>query len=98
MSGLLIAFFTLWATMGYSPYVHPSLNLVAKASQLNLFLLLLVALLLKVNIDGEGSARFFGGIVSALCVLPVALPMLLRLYMRVGGGGLEARSMMRDNA
>ena len=97
-TGLLMAFFTLLATMGYSPYAQPSLNFVAKATQLHLFLLLLVALLLKLNVDGEGDARFFGGIVSALCVLPVAMPMLLRLYMRFGGGGLEARSLMRDNA
>ena len=96
--GLLIAFVTLLATMGYTPYVHPSLNMVAKATQLNLFFLLLVALLLKVNLDGKGDSHFFSGIVSVLCVLPVAMPALLRLYMRFGGGGLEARSLMRDNS
>ena len=95
--GLLMAFITLLATMGFTPYVHPSLNLVAKATQLNLFFLLLVALLLKLNVDGEGGSFFFSGIVSALCVLPVAIPLLLRLYMRLGGGGLEARALMRDN-
>jgi len=59
-------------------------------------LLLLVAVLLKLNVDGEGDAHFFGGVVTALCVAPVALPLAMRLYLRFMGGGLEARALVRD--
>jgi hypothetical protein len=55
------------------------------------------ALLLKVNLDGEGDARFFTGIVGALCLLPVCLPVLLRVYARLSGGGLDARAITKDN-
>ena len=50
------------------------------------------------NLHGEADAHFFSGIVGALCLLPVCLPVLTRLYVRVRGGGLEARTIMRDNA
>ena len=96
--GLLLAFVTLIATMQVRPYAHDTLNLVGQAAQLNLFLLLLVAVLLKLNVDGEGDARFFDGIVSALCIVPVALPVAMRLYLRFVGGGLESRALVRDAA
>ena len=124
--GLLLAFTMLLATMQLQPYVHPTLNLVAKAAQLNLFLLLLVGVLLKLNIDGEGDAHFFSGIVTALCVVPIGMPFLIHMYLRFvvralaaditalpaclridvlypllhcsQGGGLEARSLVRDSA
>ena len=96
--GLLLAFTTLLATMQIRPYAHSTLNVVGQGAQLNLFLLLLVALLLKLDVDGQGDARFFGGIVSALCVAPVALPLAIRLYLRFVGGGLEARALVKDGA
>jgi hypothetical protein len=55
--GLLLAFVMLLATMQLRPYAHPTLNLVAQSAQLNLFLLLLVGVLLKLNIDGEPHGR-----------------------------------------
>ena len=94
--GLLLAFVMLLATMQLRPYAHPTLNLVAQSAQLNLFLLLLVGVLLKLNIDGEGDAHFFSGLVTALCIVPIGMPFLIRMYLRFVGGGLEARSLVRD--
>ena len=96
--GLLLAFAMLLATMQLRPYAHPTLNLVAQSAQLNLFFLLLVAVLLKLDIDGEGDGNFFSGIVTALCIVPIGMPFLIRLYLRFVGGGLEARSLVRDTA
>ena len=58
--------------------------------------LLLVALLLKVNLDGTGDARFFSGILGTLIILLLVLPLATRFYLRFQGGGLEGRSLMRD--
>ena len=89
----------LLATMQLRPYAHPTLNLVAQSAQLILLLLLLVGVLLKkLNVDGGGDRHFFSGIVSALCIIPVGMPFLIRVYLRVVGGGLEARSLVRDSA
>ena len=96
VAGLLIAFAALFATLSLAPYAQPQLNVVGQAAQLHLFFLLFVALLLKLDVDGEGDASFFHGIVVALCVVPVLLPMALRLYLRFVGGGLEARALVRD--
>jgi hypothetical protein len=52
--------------------------------------------LLKLDIDSEGDAPFFSGLVSALCIIPVGMPLLIRMYLRFIGGGLEARSLVRD--
>ena len=86
----------LLATVQLRPYAHPTLNLVAQSAQLNLFLLLLVGVLLKLNIDGEGDSHFFSGIVTALCIVPIGMPFLIRMYLRFVGGGLAARSLVRD--
>ena len=94
--GLLLAFVGLLTTLRLEPYAHRSLNAVGAATQLNLFLLLLVALLLKVNLDGAGDARFFSGILGTLIILPLVLPLATRFYLRFQGGGLEGRSLMRD--
>lgn len=96
--GLLIAFVTLLATMSFAPYAQSKLNFIGQATQLHLFFLLLVALLLKLNVDGERDSGFFGGIVVALCVVPVLLPLAMRLYLRFVGGGLEARALVRDGS
>lgn len=54
-----------------------------------------LAVLLKVNIDGDSSASFFAGIVGALTVVPVVLPIVMRLYVRMGGFGSGARDLKR---
>jgi hypothetical protein len=48
-------------------------------------------------VDGEGDNRFFGGIVIAVCAVPIVMPLMMRLYLRFVGGGLEARALMRDS-
>ena len=95
--GLLLAFVMLLANLKVQPYAVRSLNGVNQAAQVNLFCVLLVALLLKVNLDGEGDKRFFTGVVGALTLLPTCLPVLLRLYARLGGGGIDARNAVRDS-
>ena len=55
------------------------------------------ASLSQLNVDGEADSNFFGGIVIAVCTVPVMLPLLMRLYLRFIGGGLEARALMRDS-
>jgi hypothetical protein len=84
--------------MSFAPYAQSKLNFIGQATQLHLFFLLLVALLLKLNVDGERDSGFFGGIVVALCVVPVLLPLAMRLYLRFVGGGLEARALVRDGS
>ena len=95
--GLLMAFVTLLLSVRMRPYAAHALNGVSSATQISLFFVLLVALLLKVNVDGEGDARFFSGIVGALCLVPVCMPVALRLYARFGGEGSEARAIVREN-
>ena len=51
----------------------------------------------QLNVDGEQDSNFFGGIVIAVSALPVVLPIFMRLYLRFVGGGLEARSLVRDS-
>ena len=92
--GLLVAFFTLLATLHFAPYAERNLNLVGQAVQANLFFVLFVGLLLKLDIDGEADSRFFAGIVSTLCVIPVALPVALAAYTRFVGGGIAARGIV----
>jgi len=50
------------------------------------------------NLDGEGDSSFFGALVGVLFLVPLAIPLALRVYMRFGGGGLEARALVRDNS
>ena len=64
--------------------------------QLNLFFVLFVALLLKVDLDGQGSARFFGGIVAVMAILPIALPLVMRAYIQMYGS-LEMRMLVKDS-
>jgi hypothetical protein len=51
----------------------------------------------QVNLDGEGDATFFTGIVATMSIVPIALPVVLQLYIRFFGG-LDARMMMGDNS
>ena len=65
-------------------------------AQLNLFFFLLVALLLKVNLDDSGDSRFYVGIVGALSIFPLSMPMVVTLYMRSRRTGLEGRMLAKD--
>jgi hypothetical protein len=92
--GLLVAFSALIANIKRKPYAQDAFNFVNQVAQFNLFAFLFVALLLKVNLDGDGSRFFFTGIVGALTVLPVLVPVLLQAYIRLGGfGGVDAREL-----
>ena len=53
------------------------------------------AVLLKVNVDGDSSASYFAFIVGSLTVLPIVLPIAMRLYVRLGGFGSGARDLKR---
>ena len=64
------------ARCGVDQHACAQVNVIA---QLNLFSLLFCALLLKVNLDGQQNATFFGGLVAVLMILPVLLPMIMRV-------------------
>ena len=98
VAGLLIAFFALLLNMQMSPFAEDALNTVNTLAQLNLFFFLLVALLLKVNLDGEGDARFYTGIVGFLSIFPISMPMVISFYMRSRRTGLEGRMLVKDAA
>ena len=83
--GCLVALFALLANIKLKPFAERSLNFVNQMAQLTLFLFLFVALLLKVNLDGDSSATFFTSIVVFLSVLPVVLPFGLQAYIHLGG-------------
>ena len=97
--GLLIAFSMLIADLVFAPCSTAALNTFNQMSQVNLFMILLVALLgggvsvvllLKVNLDGDSSASFYSGIVSFLSIAPVALPSAMSLYLKFVVRDLEA--------
>ena len=67
--GLLLAFFALTFNMRLKPYSDGGLNFVSQISQLNLLAFLFVALLLKVNLDGEGDNTFFSFIVGIMSIV-----------------------------
>ena len=122
--GLLLAFVALMANMRLKPYADRGLNFVSQTSQLNLFFFLFVALLLKVNLDGQGDAHFFAFIVGILSIVrprcmsraqlrgqlreltacalllpqvPIALPIIIKLWIQLYGGGTAAK-MVRATA
>jgi len=96
--GILVAFVALIGNIKLKPFSEPSLNLVNQIAQVNLFCFLFVALLLKVNLDGDGSARFFTGIVGAMTLLPVLLPVGLQAYIKLGGFSSEESHDLKDAA
>ena len=49
-----------------------------------------MALLLKVNLDGEGGSGFFSFIVGIMSIVPIALPILIKLWLHFYGN-LEAK-------
>ncbi len=89
--GLLLAFCALLFNVRLKPYAEDGLNVVSQISQLNLFFFLFVALLLKVNMDGKGDSGFFSYIVGFMSIVPIALPILIKAYLKFFGGGLEAK-------
>lgn len=95
--GFILAFVSLLANLSIKPYADAGLNFVNIVSQLNLVAFLFVAILLKVNLDNEGSAVFFNAIVGVMSVLPIALPLGIKVWLVVYGDG-EARAIQRDNA
>ena len=95
--GFILAFITLMANLSIKPYADAGLNFVSIACQLNLVAFLFVALLLKVNVDNEGSAGFFNAVVGGMSILPIALPLGIKAYL-VFYGEREARAIGRDSA
>jgi len=95
--GFILAFITLLANLSIKPYADAGLNFVNIITQLNLVAFLFVALLLKVNVDNEGSAGFFNAVVGGMSILPIVLPLGIKAYM-VMYGDSEARAIGRDNA
>jgi hypothetical protein len=95
--GFILAFMTLLANLSIMPYADAGLNFVNIITQLNLVAFLFVALLLKVNVDNEGSAGFFNAVVGGMSILPIVLPLGIKAYM-VMYSGSEARAIGRDNA
>lgn len=49
------------------------------------------------NLDGQGSAQFFGGIIAAMSILPIALPLVMRAYIQMYGS-LEMRMLVKVRA
>ena len=94
--GLLLAFVMLLANLSLKPYAESGMNLVNFIAQLNLFFFLFLALLLKVNLDGQQDSAFFGGLVALLSIVPIALPIIIRVYMYFFGS-LEMRMMVKDS-
>jgi len=95
--GFILAFITLLANLSIKPYANAGLNFVSIVCQLNLVAFLFVALLLKVNVDNEGSAGFFNAVVGGMSILPIALPLGIKAYLVIYSNR-EARAIGRDNA
>ena len=73
----MLAFFALTFNMRLKPYSDGGLNFVSQVSQLNLLAFLFVALLLKVNLDGEGDNSFFSFIVGIMSIVRCATDSVL---------------------
>jgi hypothetical protein len=85
VAGLLLSLFMLLLNSRCKPYASELVNTVDMLAQLNLTLFLLVALLLKVDLDQRGSASFYKGIVGFLTIVPICLPVLLTLFASMQG-------------
>ena len=95
--GLLMSFFMLLLNLHFKPFAENVLNTVNILAQLNLFFVLFVALLLKVDMDGQSNSGFFSFIVGALTIVPILLPIILKVYIKLYGG-LEARMLAKDTS
>jgi hypothetical protein len=92
--GLLISFLMLLLNLRKKPFHEDTLNFVNTIAQLNLFFLLFAALLLKVRVDGSGAdSTFFTAIVGGMAIVPIALPISIKLFMSLGH---SAHKEMRD--
>lgn len=87
--GLLLALFMLLLTLHLKPHTRGILNSINAYAQLNLLLFLLVALLLKVNLDERGGDYFYTGIVGFLALAPLLLPFHLLISSALAGEGAE---------
>jgi hypothetical protein len=95
--GCMVAFFALLGNIKLKPYSERSLNFVNQIAQLNLFFFLFVGILLKVQIDGAPSdSMFFSGLVGGMSIVPVALPIGIKVFMRLASSGKEESQEMRD--
>lgn len=77
------------------PFEDDNLNSINAMAQLNMCAFLFVALLLKVDVDGQSNSAFFSYVVGALSVLPIALPVLIKVWLKLYGG-VEARNAVAD--
>jgi hypothetical protein len=98
VTGSLVALFALLANLRLRPYALGTLNMVNQIAQLNLFLLLFTALLLKVDVDGDSTAGFFEGIVSALAIVPIGLPIVIKAFIYLAAVGSEEVDELKDGA
>jgi hypothetical protein len=98
--GILVAFACLLLNLRLKPYASEQLNFVNTMAQLNLFFFMFVALLLKVNIDDAAGAdsKFFTVIVGGMSVLPVALPLAIKAFIKLGSFGRGGKDEMGDVA
>jgi hypothetical protein len=98
--GFLVAFACLMLNMRIKPYASQQLNFVNTMAQLNLFFFMFVALLLKVNIDDAAGSdsKFFTVIVGGMSVLPVALPLAIKAFIKLGSFGRGGKDEMGDVA
>jgi hypothetical protein len=94
--GLLLAFLLLLLNIELRPYAGKMMNLVSITAQTNLFFVLLVALLLKVDVDGSAASGFYSFLIGTLMVIPIALLLLLRAYVSLFGS-LEMRMIFKDS-
>ena len=77
------------------PFGEDGLNSINALAQLNLCAFLFVALLLKVDVDGENKSAFFSFVVGALSVVPIVLPVLIKVWLKLYGS-LDARMAVKD--
>ena len=54
-----------------------------------------MALLLKVDMDGTNKSAFFSFVVGALSIVPVVLPVLIKIWLKLYGS-LDARMAVKD--
>ena len=95
--GCLISFVMLILNLRLKPFYIDTLNFVNQIAQLNLFFFLFVGILLKVKIDGAPSdSMFFSGLVGGMSIVPVALPIGIKVFMRLASSGKEESQEMRD--
>lgn len=75
--GLLIAFAAVVLYSRRKPYAETSINRLSFVAQVNIFLLLLVALLLKVQVDGaDNDSRIYNAVVGTLSLSVLLVPPL----------------------